>query len=283
MPETEVIQQAEKAVDLVERLVTLGPLAITILVLLVILAALFFGTAVVRYLTKDKEADGETIKELRMIRNETVTTRQALETTVGKMEDAAEDNYLALRTTIDSIGGAVTGLTDTMSQLAKTVNTLIQSNAEMHQKTQQANLAALTQTRLDFLEMFASERATSLAGAAFQFPPDEDCRWKIAVIRPVQGRTAHLCYQPVWNDRNVIDQVRFSGEVVKLIQYTTVVGWYAVVRQFREEEPVQGWVYRDMVEVQLLSDEEPGTAPGITYMPKEILEPTAPEEKQSDP
>lgn len=242
-----------QAVDAMERIISLGLPAFFVLFVVVIIMALALGFVFVRYLTKDKDGDNQTLEELRGIRTEQKNTTEAIHETNTRNED----NYLALKTVIESTFIPLSGLVTAVEKLTSTVGDLIAHNEKQRIQTQSDFKDALKQTRLDFVEQIGAERATHLAGARFQFPADHDCRWRFAFIRPVEGRSAPISNQPLWHDYHVTGRVKPGGEVVRIITYTTVAGWFAILRPSVKDsaESERGWVYGNSIIVQWLGDE----------------------------
>lgn len=249
----EQIETLERSLDAVTRLVELGPLGLAFMVILLVIVLAGFGVMWIRFQAADKKLDHENVKEMRALRIATQETGAKMAAQTAAMRENNEDNYLALRTQIDRLAHISGNVLEAVAALAKTVTEMAQQHADDVRQIRNGVREEMQTALLDYVEITASQRATTLAGAKFQFPPDGDCRWETMMLTPVDDRTVHIHSIPLWNDNNVVDRLRRQGEVLHVIEHTTLAGWYAVARK---DKSARGWIYSQFVTVKQLRPED---------------------------
>lgn len=257
----EQIDAIDKLMAAAERFDQVGPYAVVFLVLIVFIFALLVAAIYFRFQGKDKDLDNKNIEELRGIRKELVETRLTISGGLEAIKDRSDDNFLVFDTRLNR-----------QSVLLKRVlrNQRVQISAmqklvERIEAIPQTFQAEMNKVMTDFVTVLGHERASIFTEDKFEFPPEDDCRWQKAFMKPVNGRMVHVHRTPVFHDKNVAGLLASGGEAVSVILHPTIAGW-CIVRMCRVNEPVRGWVYKNAVEVQVLGEEavREGKADGNT-------------------
>lgn len=243
-----------------ELLMDSPPVQVMFVVLIVALFALIWqSNRIQKVAERIVSSDDEQRKRKDEHEQRLITVIESLTTVVtsiprvlAETKDAAEDNYLAMREIMERQSELFKAMTASMESLSTKFVEHIRQVDMVHEETRLTFQRELDAAIAEYTEIVAQQVSAGAARATFQFPPDDDCRWKLCILKSAIGSQPKLYKLPMWNDNNFLEYLRAGGEVVRVIENASVAGWHAVIKAFGTEVPIRGWTPANSVIVEPL-------------------------------
>ncbi|HEX2908744.1 MAG TPA: hypothetical protein VHO69_17870 [Phototrophicaceae bacterium] len=203
---------------------------------------------------KHEERKDEHIQRLVTVIESLTQVVTSIPKVLEETREAADDNYLAMKEILERQGELFKTMTVSMTALSAKFVEHTQQVAEVHEETRQTFERELDVAIAEYTTIVAQQVGANITASNFLFPPDNDCRWRLYVLKSATDRQPKLYKLPLWNDNNFLDYLRAGGEVVRVIENASVSGWHAVIKAFGTEVPVKGWTPANAVKLEALPE-----------------------------
>lgn len=194
---------------------------------------------------------------------------------VEEIGEKQEENYLLMHASYEQVSNRVNSLVETDNLLLAGVNNIIDTAGKLHIDTQAKTERGWKRMAAMFANLAMEERGTTYAGMSFQFPDNDDCRWQMARIKPVEaGGVIKTFKLPLLIDAQLDGIIPSEGEIVRLIDKTTLEGWAVATRNpaGSEEQRHNCWIFDSSMDIEFL---EPTTPQIVTVEKNPPSQPTS--------
>lgn len=180
----------------------------------------------------------------------------ALKDTLANIADNSDDNYTTHRQAIEQLAVRVNSVLKASGDSSSAIAEIILEAANLHAETRRFLKEGIHLELIDLVQRIYAQRGAALVGQIFTFPDADDCRWFLALIKPVfADHTAGLYSMPILEDNTSIGTLEPEGRVAYVIQRSSIAGWVMIWDKMTDPE-LKAWVQSPYVSIEKLPHKE---------------------------
>jgi hypothetical protein len=168
-----------------------------------------------------------------------------------------DEDSLFIRTRLDQLERSQDETKKSNENNNRAMGEMLVESATLHAETRAALETRVAREIANATERVLFQRGQAVLNTVFQFPPADDCRWQLALVKwKYPDRAARIYKAPLYiTDGNVLGNIASSGQVVKLISHTLITGWCSIM-EILEENAVYGYIDASLVTIEYLPSRE---------------------------